>query len=265
MNKWLISGAAALIIIFQAFSQAGTAEDVNWAELNDLSDTVFQLTRQSRYEEAERVLTFFEKQFQALEEKGEIPLDQARQIDVNYRLALEAISNEDLPADDKARAATQFRLLLDSVYSHYDPLWLTFEEAVFQSLEKMKSEIEKGDSYLFRKTWNEFLSLYSTIHPSMNVSVKAEALREVDKHIEAIELSEFSEMTTSTQLEQMTVLEKDLVAVFENKEDDSDPSLFWVMITTGSTIILALFYVGFRKYRAEKRAVNKEKVQKPEK
>ncbi|ALC81397.1 MULTISPECIES: sporulation protein YpjB [Bacillus] len=264
MDRWLICGVLSFILIFQAFSMEAKAEEVTWTELNDLSDTVFQLTRQDRYEEAVRVLGFFEKQFQVLEEKGEVPSDQARQINVNYRLAIDALSNEEIPTADKARAATQFRLLLDSVYSRYEPLWLSFEETVFHSLEKMKSEIEKGEDTRFRKTWNEFLSLYGTIYPSMNVSVSAAAIKEVDKHIEAIELSEFTEMTMSTQLEQMTVLEEDLIDVFENKKDDSDPSLFWVMLTTGSTIILSLIYVGFRKYRAETNR-KKEKVKKPEK
>lgn len=264
MDRWLICGVVTLIFIFQAFSLKVNAEEVNWTELNELSDTVFQLTRQDRYEEAVRVLTFFEKQFQELEDKGAVPPDQARQIDVNHRLAIEALSNEEISSSDKARAATQFRLLLDSVNSEYEPLWLVFEEPVIQSVEKMKSEIERGENSSFRKTWNEFLSLYDTIYPSLNVSVSATAIKEVDKHIEAIELSEFNEMTTSTQLEQMTILEKDLIDVFDHNKNDSDPSLFWVMLTTGSTIILSLIYVGFRKYRAE-RSSKKEKVQKPDK
>jgi sporulation protein YpjB len=265
MGRWLISGAVALIIIFQAFSIEANTERVTWTKLNELSDTIFQLTRQSRYDDAERVLTFFEKQFDELEEMENIPTEQARQIDLNYRTAIEAISNEEASYDEKARAATQLRLLLDSVSSKYEPLWLSFEEPVFQSLKKMKSEIEKGEDSRFRQSWNDFLSLYGMIYPSMNVSVPTGALKEVDRHIDAIGLSQFSEMTTSTKLEQMTILENDLIDVFENNKSNSDPSLFWVMLITGSTIILSLTYVAFRKYMAEKKASKKEKIQKPDK
>ena len=35
-------------------------------------------------------------------------------------------------------------------------------------------------------------------------------------------------------------------------EDEADPSLWWVIISTGSIIILTLSYVGWRKYQGEK-------------
>ena len=36
------------------------------------------------------------------------------------------------------------------------------------------------------------------------------------------------------------------------KKDEADPSLIWVIISTGGMIVLTLSYVGWRKYRGEK-------------
>ena len=59
-------------------------------------------------------------------------------------------------------------------------------------------------------------------------------------------------MTESSKLERLTLLEKDLEDVFDQvEEDDADPSLLWVILTTGSIILSTLTYVGFRKYKAE--------------
>lgn len=35
-------------------------------------------------------------------------------------------------------------------------------------------------------------------------------------------------------------------------EDEADPSLWWVIISTGSIIIATLSYVGWRKYNGDK-------------
>jgi sporulation protein YpjB len=58
-------------------------------------------------------------------------------------------------------------------------------------------------------------------------------------------------------------MEEELKALFERvKEDEADPSLLWVMISTGSVILLSLSYAGFRKYRAEKARIEKREINK---
>ena len=72
----------------------------------------------------------------------------------------------------------------------------------------------------------------------------------------------FQQMTESSKLERLTLLEKDLEDVFDQvEEDDADPSLLWVILTTGSIILSTLTYVGFRKYKAEEdRRRKREKI-----
>ncbi len=53
-------------------------------------------------------------------------------------------------------------------------------------------------------------------------------------------------------MSELTSLETDLEKLFENKkEDEADPSLWWVIISTGSIIVSTLSYVGWRKYKGQ--------------
>ena len=48
-------------------------------------------------------------------------------------------------------------------------------------------------------------------------------------------------------------MKRKLQTIFEGlTEDEADPSLWWVIISTGSIIILTLSYVGWRKYKGER-------------
>jgi sporulation protein YpjB len=60
-------------------------------------------------------------------------------------------------------------------------------------------------------------------------------------------------LVNESRMGHMQMVEDELVKMFKQmKEDDADPSLIWVMISTGSIIILTLSYVGWRKYKGDK-------------
>ena len=55
-------------------------------------------------------------------------------------------------------------------------------------------------------------------------------------------------------------LEDQLLDIFEEAEkDDADPSLWWVIISTGSIIIMTLSYVGWKKFKANDNQVHTRK------
>ena len=62
-------------------------------------------------------------------------------------------------------------------------------------------------------------------------------------------------MTDQQAQLELDALQYDLKNIFENmEEDEADPSLWWVIISTGSIIILTLSYVGWKKYKGDKEA-----------
>lgn len=63
-----------LIALIFYNGNAKAAERGSLEELNDLSDTVFQMTRQAKYEEALQVLEYFEKTLKSAEKKQQDPM-----------------------------------------------------------------------------------------------------------------------------------------------------------------------------------------------
>ncbi|MBT9249974.1 sporulation protein YpjB [Bacillus halotolerans] len=230
-------------------------------ELNDLSDTVFQMTRQSKYEEALQVLSYFEKTLKSAEKQKQDSMltgAQIRQITLGYNDMVRSLKQSDASDTQKLRAAAQFRMLMDAVDNQSDPLWGSLEKPIMEVFSALKQDVQKNESTSFHEKWNEFISLYDLIYPSLTIDISEDQLATVGKHIEVIEQEGFQQMTESTKLERLSLLQNDLKSVFDRvEEDDADPSLLWVMITTGGIIITALTYVGYRKYRAEKKKLKK--------
>jgi sporulation protein YpjB len=55
-------------------------------------------------------------------------------------------------------------------------------------------------------------------------------------------------------------MEEELQNLFDRiKDDEADPSLLWVMISTGSIILLSLSYTGWRKFKGEKEKASRER------
>jgi sporulation protein YpjB len=48
----------------------------------------------------------------------------------------------------------------------------------------------------------------------------------------------------------------DFEAVFQSEEDESGPSIFWLIFSIGGIIFSTLSYVGWRKYNGEKDKMN---------
>jgi sporulation protein YpjB len=87
----------------------------------------------------------------------------------------------------------------------------------------------------------------------MKIDVSAENIQKIDARINFIDEYRSEVVSNVKSQEELEGLEMDLKNLFDNMdEDEADPSLWWVIISTGSIIILTLSYVGWRKYQGEK-------------
>jgi sporulation protein YpjB len=94
----------------------------------------------------------------------------------------------------------------------------------------------------------------------MMMDIDSEQLKRMDAHRSVVEDAIFTQIPVESQVNQLALMEEELQNLFNRvKEDDADPSLLWVMISTGSIIFLSLSYTGWRKYRGEKDKVNRER------
>ncbi|MCY9389032.1 sporulation protein YpjB, partial [Bacillus haynesii] len=155
-------------------------------ELTELSDTVFQLTRQSQYEEAVQILQYFEKRLKAAEKDGTEEMmtgSEIRQVSLAYHDTLKRLESEEVAQQEKFKAAAQFRMLMDAIESDHDPLWSSLKKPIMDSFSALKAGIQKEDNLTFREKWNHFLSLYDTIYPSLTIDVSPKQLKSVSNHI----------------------------------------------------------------------------------
>ena len=88
----------------------------------------------------------------------------------------------------------------------------------------------------------------------MKIDVSVENIQRLDARINFIDEYRAQVVNNMKSQQELDGLETDLKNLFENMdEDEADPSLWWVIISTGSIIILTLSYVGWRKYQGEKK------------
>ncbi|NPC92815.1 sporulation protein YpjB [Bacillus sp. WMMC1349] len=246
------------IVIVLVFPAGGLKAEDSTAltELNELSDTVFQLTRQSHYEEALQIVQYFKNRLKTAEKNGTLKTmtsSQIRRVILACHEMQKSLRSTETRKKDKLKAAVQFRMLMDAIHSDHDPIWGSLKKPVMESFKALKAGIiQKEDSLTFQEKWNHFLALYDMIYPSLTIDVSQKQLKNVSNHIEVVQHGDFQNMSESSKLERLTTLQKDLEDVFnQTEEDDADPSLLWVILTTGSIILSTLTYVGFRKYRGE--------------
>lgn len=252
MKKLLLAIIIGMLLI--NIKPAFANESYDWKSLNKISDTALQLAKQERFSESAQLLSYFAEKFEEIPiDRNIISLDHYRTIISTHKNAQDHLLNEKVSTIEKVRSLTKFRLVVDAMVSEHQPLWGSMETSIMETFSQMKSDVEEGDKQSFQHDFNEFLSLYEVIYPSIQVDLDVQRIKRMDAHISVVEDRLFQEIPETSRAKQLAVMEEELKAIFERvKEDEADPSLLWVMISTGSIILLALSYSGWKKYRAER-------------
>jgi len=241
-----------LVTISPITSHANSHEQ--WEKLDQISDQALQLAKQERYDESKQLLDFFSKEFLKLNHLDHnYSMDELRVITVTHNDALEAIQASSLPFEDRVKKVIQFRLVIDAIRSEHQPLWTEMENSIMTTFNQMKETVMQGDDDSYQQQLNSFLNKYELIHPSIKIDISPTTVQKMDSHIKFLDSYRDEALKASTRIQQMEQMELDLQSLFDDMtEDDADPSLIWVMISTGSVIILTLSYVGWRKYKGHK-------------
>lgn len=232
-------------------------------KLDQISDEALQMVRSSRYEDAKKLLEYFSDEFMIYTmEHQQFSSDEKRIVTLVHNEAVEAMGNVSLNHDERINQVTKFRLAIDAITSTNEPLWTEMEAPVMTIFGEMKEAVESGDREGFHARLNSFLTLYEVIYPSMKLDAPAQRVQKIDARINYLDEYRSQVLTDKAGQEELAALEEDLEKLFENlAEDEADPSLWWVIITTGSIIVLTLSYVGWRKFKGEKeRKTEKKRV-----
>lgn len=223
-------------------------------ELDHLADEALQLTRNSRLEEAKSTLETFGSRFAEEGVKGtSLTMDELRILSLTHHEALKAVTSINMDLEERIRIVTAFRLAADAVHSTHQPMWREMKDTVMGSLREMKNHALEGSSNDFNSSVNRFLASFDVIQPSLLIDYPPGKVQKIESKIKFLDRyrNQVSEKEWMAQLEE---LEVELKALFDGTpgKDEADPSLWWVIAMTGSTIILTLSYVGWRKYKGLK-------------
>ncbi|WP_110112378.1 sporulation protein YpjB [Bacillus sp. CGMCC 1.16541] len=243
-----------VIIFFFALQHVSFATNKEWSDLNRLSDEILLLVQQERNEEAQKMLKQFSDEFARLDINSlNMSVEDLRILTICHEQVSRSIDSSSTAIEVRIQKAMQFRLLVDALQSERQPMWTEMEDSIMSVFGHMKETLEKGETEYFQEQLHDFSTKYDMILPSAKVDINPEYIQRVDSHLQVLNEYEQIMGTETSQIQQMNQMELDLRDLFTKmKEDEADPSLIWVMITTGSIIILTLSYVGWRKYYADK-------------
>ncbi|QQZ11040.1 sporulation protein YpjB [Heyndrickxia vini] len=224
------------------------------------ADEALQLTKFGQYEGAEHILEQFSNDIvEATSLSQYFTMDEVKILSNSLKKALFAINNANLSPEEKINRVTTFRLVVDALNSRYQPLWTELQDPIMTAFSQVKEAAKENNYDIFRSKLNSFLAKYSLIQPSLKIDLPVDKIQKLDAKITFIDKYSSNLLNDTTGIVQLTKLEADLQNMFDNiDKDETDPSLWWVIITTGSIIILTLSYTGWRKYRGEKKTKQKE-------
>lgn len=245
----------AMVITFGFADTVLAAEDPSpMMKLDGMVEEALQLTKNEHYAEAKQLLNDFSEEFTKLAiRKQTFSMDEIRILTVAHDQALKALNSTTMTPEQRIDAVTTFRLVMDALTSRYQPLWTEMKEPVLTAFQQVKDAAKIGNKAVYQQTVNHFLEKYSIIEPSLKVDIPVEEVQKLDAKIQFIDQYSANHLKEKKAMSQLNDLQSDLQKLFEGtEEDEADPSLWWIIILTGSIIISTLSYVGWRKYKGEK-------------
>ncbi|MFK9093444.1 sporulation protein YpjB [Bacillus salipaludis] len=223
-------------------------------KLDDISDEALQMVKFQRYEDAKKLLDYFSDQFTSISGTSKpLSMDEVRIVHTSHDEAMEAAVSTNMKYEERINKLTKFRLVIDALATSHQPLWTEMEEQIMTAFHQAKDAAVTSDTAQFHTNFNTFLSLYNVIYPSMKIDVPVENIQRIDARIDFINEFRSQIVNDPKSQQELEALDTDLKNLFANmEEDEADPSLWWVIISTGSIIIMTLSYVGWRKYQGDK-------------
>ncbi|WP_019242005.1 MULTISPECIES: sporulation protein YpjB [Bacillus] len=248
-----------VLLFFSLVTSTSAVTSSNKDKLVGKTDEALQMTKLKRYGDSITILNSFSDQFLLSDSNiANLHVDERRIVTAAYDEAVKALENENVTHDYKVNAVTKLRLVVDAIYSQYQPLWTEMEERMMSAFSETKKAVSDQNSQSFNNELNNLLVDYDLIYYSLKVDLSEETIQKIDSKFQYLDHYRPQVFENSTSVKDIEVLQNDMKTIFEEmKEDEADPSLWWVIISTGSIIIGTLSYVGWRKYRGAKQSIKK--------
>ncbi|WP_049670574.1 sporulation protein YpjB [Bacillus sp. FJAT-27916] len=249
----LLKGVIGSVIIVASLSiQAIAASPAEDKAIETIADQSLQFVKVDRRQEAEELLNVFSERFLDMASQGnQYSMDEINIVTIALEDAMNAVQDTEKSNQEAVNEMTKFRLAFDAVSHDKSPLWTKMRGQILEAVKDTREAVKNQDSVVFQEELNRLLNIYIILYPSLKIDVTPEKFQQVDAHLKFIDQYRPQVFSDSSEQKDMASLEGQLRDIFDEAEkDDTDPSLWWVIISTGSIILMTLSYVGFRKYKA---------------
>ncbi|KMK76419.1 sporulation protein YpjB [Alkalihalobacillus pseudalcaliphilus] len=241
-----------LLLVFPIRVSSETTD--TWEQLNKTTDQVLLYVKAENFEQAKIELAFFSNQFLQLNFQDEsLSMNDLRTVANTLEKTEEALAALQLDFSERVLYATSLRLTVDALSSEYEPLWLYTEPTVKGSLDYMLTSLQQEEIQQFQYGVGDFIRQYEMLRPALYIDLEQEQLMRVDSQIRYLETLMNEEADNDVVTAHVELISNEWDLLYERvKEENSDPSFIWVVLTIGGMIFFSLIYVGFRKFQAEK-------------
>lgn len=243
-----------VLLIFSSIMHGQSKEiDESQNELNQMADQALQLVKQQKYAEAKTVIERFSDRFLKKISEKHWSIKEITPIIHTYDQAREAVTKVTMEHEQRVHQLTKFRLAVDTLISHHQPLWNETKTVVMSPLEESLEALQEQNQQQFDHYVNEFLSKYDLIRPSLIIDLSETEMQKLESYVQYLDQQRNELFTQPKSVNQL----RDIIEVFHalyepNNDDTFSYSLIEVIGIVGSIIIVTFIYVGWRKYKGEK-------------
>ncbi|MDF2535081.1 MAG: ypjB [Bacillales bacterium] len=247
----------AIILVIPNIINAASPSPIR--KLDNIVDQMLRLVAVGKNEDAEKLLKQFDKEFKSfsisnkqLSETEFLVITKAQQESID-------VFENSSESKELHHKVASLRLAVDALEDDGKPMWLEMKEPINQTFRKIEEAIENDDYDQYNENFNILLSQYQKIVPAMKIDVERSKFQLVDQKVQTLEVFRRQIFLEESSHKQIVDLKSELDGVFKTVLIESnEPSLIWVISTTGGIILVTLSYVGWRKYRAEKSDISKQ-------
>ncbi len=244
-----------LIVLFVVIApksmDSETKEDVSFETWYEKVKTMYTLVEQGKYEEGKKIYHWLDLHLPALSfSTYEMNTNQMKHFLYSFERAGEALTSVTLSDEKRQSYMYSFYLSTDAILSKNNPLWKNVAKQSLPLLEEAKSLIERGEKEKARVSYQEWQHTFEQIRPAMMTGEPESRYMPLISYLEYMERE--SSWLEREESEDVVKLLSHVQHLIEPARATVDPSFWIVLFSIGTTIMIALTYTGWRKYRGDK-------------
>ncbi|WDF03542.1 MULTISPECIES: sporulation protein YpjB [Shouchella] len=254
MWRTILVAVILSVLLLPVFSDAVEDKNPTWNEFDGLAGQLLQQLKQGDIDDAKQTALVLSDEMDVYPfSEEEWTLSSMRTLVTTFESAYDALFAEDVTVEEQVRLAMALRLSTDAVQQVNQPLWNQMDRQLLDSLDRISAVNDPFQSQQYMYEVNRTLQLYDTVRPAVLISKGYEQVSELDAMHHKLQEQQLSQAEIDNHLD---VMRHEYLALFAfSSVETVDPGLYVVMFIIGTPVFLTLSYVGFRKFKGQRKKV----------